>query len=61
MLDRVMKGHPTRVMVQPAHYSSFDPDRWWKTRDGIRAEIVEFQRLVFDVVPHPMSFGIERP
>jgi hypothetical protein len=51
-----MKGHPTRVMVQPSRYSSFDPDRWWKTRDGIRTEIVEFENLVFDVVVHPMSF-----
>jgi hypothetical protein len=23
---RVMKGHPTRVIVQPARYSNFDPD-----------------------------------
>jgi uncharacterized SAM-binding protein YcdF (DUF218 family) len=56
MLDRVMKGHPTRVIVQPAHYSSFDPDRWWKTREGVRIEIVELEKLVLDVVLHPMSF-----
>jgi hypothetical protein len=56
VLDRVMKGHPTRVMVQPARYSSFDPDRWWETRDGIRAEIIEFQKLMLDVVLQPMSF-----
>jgi uncharacterized SAM-binding protein YcdF (DUF218 family) len=35
VLDRVMKGHPTRVTVQPARYSSFDPDRWWETRGGV--------------------------
>jgi hypothetical protein len=56
VLDRVMKGHPTRVTVQPARYSSFDPDRWWETRGGIRTEIVELQKLVFDAVLHPMSF-----
>jgi hypothetical protein len=56
VLDRVMKGHPTRVMVQPARYSSFDPDRWWETRGGVRTEIVELQKLVFEVVRHPMSF-----
>jgi hypothetical protein len=55
-LDRVMKGHPTRVMVQPARYSSFDPDRWWKTRGGVRIEIVEIEKLLLDVVLHPMSF-----
>ena len=56
VLDRIMKGHPVRVTVQPARYSSFDPDRWWETRDGVRTEIVEFQKLVLDVVLHPMSF-----
>lgn len=55
VLSRVMKGHPTRVVVQPERYSSFDPDRWWKTRSGIRTEIVEFQKLVLDVLLHPMS------
>jgi len=53
LLDRIMKGHPTRVLVQPARYSSFDPDRWWETRSGIRTEIVEFQKLALDIVLHP--------
>jgi hypothetical protein len=56
VLERVMKGHPTRVTVQPARYSSFDPDRWWETRGGVRTELVEFQKLLLDVVLHPMSF-----
>src|SRR5712691_30481 len=56
MLDRVMKGHPTRVMVRPARYSSFDPERWWETRGGIRTEMVELQKLLLDLVLHPMSF-----
>ena len=56
VLDRVMKGHPTRVTVQPARYSSFDPDRWWETRQGFAAEIVGLQKLLLDVVLHPMSF-----
>ena len=56
VLDRVMKGHPTRVTVQPARYSSFDPDRWWETRVGVRTEIIELQKLVLDVVLHPVSF-----
>jgi hypothetical protein len=56
VLDRVMKGHPTRITVRPARYSSFDPDRWWETRDGIRTEIVELQKLLLNVVAHPMSF-----
>jgi len=56
VLDRVMKGHPTRVTVRPALYSSFDPDRWWETRGGVRTEIVELQKLLLDVVLHPMLF-----
>ncbi len=56
VLDRVMKGHPTRVTVQPSRYSSFDPDRWWETRGGVRTEIFELQKLLLDVVLHPMSF-----
>jgi hypothetical protein len=55
VLDRVMKGHSTRVAVRPARYSSFDPDRWWETRDGVRTEIIELQKLLLDVVLHPMS------
>ena len=50
---RIMKSHPTRVIGQPARYSSFDPDRWWETRSGIRAEIVEFQKLALDFILHP--------
>ncbi len=56
LLDRAMKGHPTRVIVQPTRYSSFDPDHWWETRDGIREEIIQLQKLVLDVILHSMSF-----
>jgi hypothetical protein len=56
VLNRVMKGHSTRVTVQPARYSNFDPDRWWETRRGIGAEIVGLQKLLVDVVLHPMLF-----
>lgn len=56
VLDRAMKGHPTRVVIRAARYSSFDPDRWWKTREGVRTEIVELEKLMLDVALHPMSF-----
>jgi hypothetical protein len=56
VLDRAMKGHPTRVTVRPTRYSHFDPDRWWETRDGVRTEITELQKLVLDAVLHPLSF-----
>jgi hypothetical protein len=56
VLDRVMKDHPTRFTVRAARYSSFDPDRWWETRGGVRTEIIELQKLLLDVVLHPISF-----
>jgi hypothetical protein len=56
VLGRAIKGYPTRVTVQPARYSNFDPDRWWETRAGIRTEIFELQKLLVDVVRHPTSF-----
>ena len=55
VLGRTMKGHPTHVIVQAARYSDFDPDRWWETRGGVRTEIVELQKLLLDVVLHPLS------
>src|SRR5712692_1344276 len=56
VLNRVMKGHPTRVTVQPARYASFDLRLRWDTRGGIRTEIEEFQKLVLDLILHPVSF-----
>jgi hypothetical protein len=34
VLDRVMRTRATQFTVRPAHYSSFDPDRWWQARGG---------------------------
>jgi hypothetical protein len=56
VLDRMMKGHQTHVMVRPERYSSFDPDRWWESRGGVRTEIVELQKLLLDVLFHPTSY-----
>ena len=55
VLHRSMKGHLTRVTVRFARHAVFDPDRWWKTRDGIRTEIVELEKLLLDLVRHPIS------
>jgi hypothetical protein len=56
VLDRVMKGHPASVTVRSARYSTFDPDRWWETRAGVRTEITELEKLLLEVVLHLMSF-----
>jgi hypothetical protein len=55
VLHRSMEGHRTRVTVRSAHYSRFDPDRWWQTRGGIRTEIEELEKLFLDLVRHPIS------
>jgi hypothetical protein len=55
VLERDMKGLPTGVTVQATRYSNFDPDRWWETRNGIRIEIIELQKLLVDFALHPFS------
>lgn len=57
VLDRVMRRHPTRVAVKAARYTpNFDPDRWWETRNSTRTELIEFEKLLVDIVLHPMLF-----
>lgn len=56
VLARAMKGHQTRVIVQAARHSTFDPDRWWETRGGVRIGIIELQKLLLDIVLHPLQF-----
>jgi len=55
ILHRSMKGHRTSVAIWPARYSTFEPDRWWETHDGIRTEVAEFEKLLLDVARHPIS------
>ena len=55
VLHRSMKGHQTRVTVRSARYLVFDPDRWWESHDGIRTEVEELEKLLFDIVRHPIS------
>jgi len=52
---RTMYRQHTRVLVRPAHYSPFDPDRWWESRDGVRTAVMELEKLLVDVVRHPIS------
>ena len=55
VLARSMKGHHTKVTIRAVLHWGFDPDRWWKTRSGIRTEIIELQKLLLDVARHPIS------
>jgi hypothetical protein len=54
VLRRSMRGHKGTVTVKPSHYSEFDPDRWWLAHEGIRTEIVEIQKLLLDILLHPL-------
>jgi hypothetical protein len=55
VLHRSIKGHQTRVTVRSARYLEFDPDRWWESHGGIRTGVEELEKLLLDVVRHPIS------
>jgi hypothetical protein len=55
VVTRSMRGHQTKVMVHLTRYVSFDANRWWWSRGGVRTELVEFQKLLLDAVRHPLS------
>ena len=55
VLRRAFSGAPASVLVRSARYSTFDPNAWWQSRDGVRVEIVELQKLLLDIARHPFS------
>jgi len=55
ILRRSFHNRETKIMVESSPYSQFEPDSWWKTRGGLRNGIVEFEKLIFDVIRHPFS------
>jgi len=55
VLHRAMRDDQTRVRIRVTRHSGFDPDRWWETRGGIRTEIIELQKLLFDLLRHTLS------
>lgn len=55
MLARSLRGSGIAVSVRYSAYSEFDPGNWWRTRRGVRIEIVEAQKLLVDAVLHPFS------
>jgi predicted protein tyrosine phosphatase len=55
LLNRMLSGTQIRALVQPEHYSVFDPDRWLETRAGTRRLIVAMQKVLLDFLLHPFS------
>ena len=54
LFRRSIKGHAGTVFVRSARYSSFSAD-WWSTRTGLRTGVTELQKLLIDVIRHPLS------
>lgn len=55
VLRRAFEGSSIRAIVWYSHYSSFDPDAWWRTRNGIRIAISEYEKLLLDLLRHPLG------
>jgi len=52
---RATRGLGLKVSVHASRYSDFDPDAWWISRAGIRQEIIESEKLLADILRHPLS------
>jgi len=55
ILARATRGRGIQLSVRGSRYSDFDPDGWWKSRTGTRTEIIESEKLLADVLLHPLS------
>lgn len=55
ILARAARGRGLSVAVHGSRYSEFEPDAWWRTRAGVRTEIVESEKLLADILLHPLS------
>jgi hypothetical protein len=55
MLARATRGRALKLSVRGSRYSAFDPDAWWESRTGVRTEVVESEKLVVDMLLHPLS------
>jgi hypothetical protein len=54
VLDRALGQRGVVVTVRYSKYSDFDPDNWWRTRAGQRIEAVEMEKLLLDLLRHPL-------
>ncbi len=54
MMRRAMAPRRIEVAVRPSRYSSFDADTWWTTWTGERTGLIELQKLILDLLQHPI-------
>jgi hypothetical protein len=50
VLGKALRARHITLIERAARYSSFDPDNWWRTRNGARIEIIELQKLVWELL-----------
>jgi hypothetical protein len=55
IMHRALEDKAASVLVVSARFSTYEPDRWWKTRAGVRTTLVELEKLLVDVVTHPFD------
>jgi|SRR5215469_1782342 len=55
IMRRSLRGHQPTVTIHISPYADFNIDSWWETRAGVRLGLFEFQKLIFDVIRHPLS------
>lgn len=55
IMQRTLAPIGVQVSVQPARFSDFDATAWWRTTDGRRIVVVEWQKLTLDWLAHPLS------
>lgn len=55
VLQRAMQASGVKVLIRASRYSEFDSNAWWRTRTGMRMELIESEKLLLDVLRHPLS------
>jgi hypothetical protein len=55
VLNRTLGPLGIKVTVRYSKYSDFEPDSWWQGREGQRIEAVELEKLLLDLLRHPLS------
>ncbi len=55
VFKRTAAGSGVAVRIRIARYSAFAPERWWRSRGGLRTGLIELQKLALDLVAHPIS------
>jgi hypothetical protein len=54
VMRRALSDSGVRVTIRYARFSEFNPDDWWKGRGGQRVEAIEAEKLLVDLIAHPL-------